>query len=82
MVTFTVITTGLFPLNSTRTNFSRSVSLGPEDSLGIVDRISSIWRENQINIYGVITPASSILVFAAGGEKLALRVKQIASGEL
>lgn len=79
-----MITTGLPPLNSTRTNFSRSVSLGPEDSPGIIDRISFILRENQINIYGVITSASSVLVFVAwDDEELVLHLmKQVAKGEL
>jgi aspartate kinase len=64
--------------------FLKVKGVGLEDTPGIIGRISSHLLENEINIYGMITLASSILVFVAWDDKeLALRLmKQIAKGEL
>jgi len=64
--------------------FLKVKGVGLEDTPGIIGRISSRLLENRINIYGMITLASSILVFVAWDDKeLALRLmKQIAKGEL
>ena len=74
-----MITTG-WP---TLTDFSRSASLGLENSPEMIERISTNLRENQINTYRVITPASSTLVSVTlDEEKLPFRVrKQIAKEE-
>ncbi len=78
-----MITTGLPPLNSTRTSFPRSLSLGLEDSPSTIDGFLFILRESQISTHGVITPVSSILVFLAlDGKELALHlVNQVAKGK-
>ncbi len=64
--------------------FLKVKGVGLEDTPGIIGRISSHLLENRINIYGMLTLASSILVFVAWDDKeLALRLmKQIAKGEL
>jgi len=64
--------------------FLKVTGVGLEDTPGIIGRISSHLLENRINIYGMLTLASSILVFVAWDDKeLALRLmKQIAKGEL
>ena len=64
--------------------FLKLKGVGLEDSPGIIGRISSHLRENKINIYGMITIASSILVFVGWDDKeVALRLmKQVVRGEL
>ena len=64
--------------------FLKVKGVGLEDTPGIIGRISSHLLENRINIYGMLTLASSILVFVAWDDKeLALRLmKQIAKREL
>jgi aspartate kinase len=63
--------------------FLKVKGVGLEDTPGIIGRISSHLLENGINIYGMITISSSILVFVAWEDKeLALRLmKQVARGE-
>jgi aspartate kinase len=58
--------------------------VGLEDTPGIIGRISHRLLENGINIFGMLTLASSILVFVAWDEKeLALSLmKQVAKGDL
>jgi aspartate kinase len=43
--------------------------VGLEDTPGIIGRISTLLRENGINIYGILTLASSILVFVSWDRK-------------
>ncbi|HXX72484.1 MAG TPA: aspartate kinase [Candidatus Acidoferrales bacterium] len=64
--------------------FLKVKGVGLEDTPGIIGRISSHLRENKINIYGMITIASSILVFVGWEDKeMALRLmKQVVRGEL
>jgi len=64
--------------------FLKVKGVGLEDTPGIIGRISSHLRENRINIYGMITIASSILVFVGWDDKeTALRLmKQVVGGEL
>ena len=64
--------------------FLKVKGVGLEDTPGIIGRISSHLRENSINIYGMITIASSILVFVGWDDKeTALRLmKQVVRGEL
>jgi len=64
--------------------FLKVKGVGLEDTPGIIGRISSHLRENKINIYGMITIASSILVFVGWDDKeMALRLmKQVVRGEL
>jgi aspartate kinase len=64
--------------------FLKVKGVGLEDTPGIIGRISSHLLENRINIYGMLTLASSILVFVAWDDKeVALRLmKQIAKREL
>jgi aspartate kinase len=64
--------------------FLKVKGVGLEDTPGIIGRISSHLRENGINIYGMITIASSILVFVGWDDKeTALRLmKQVVRGEL
>ena len=64
--------------------FLKVKGVGLEDSPGIIGRISSHLLENRINIYGMITIASSILVFVGWDDKeLAMRLmKQVVRGEL
>jgi aspartate kinase len=64
--------------------FLKVKGVGLEDTPGIIGRISSHLQTNGINIYGMITLASSILVFVGWDDKeLALRLmKQVARGEL
>jgi aspartate kinase len=58
--------------------------VGLEDTPGIISRISHRLLENRINIFGMLTLASSILVFVAWDEReLALNLmKQVAKGDL
>lgn len=58
--------------------------VGLEDTPGIIGRISTRLRENRINIYGILTLASSILVFVSWDHKeLTLELmKQAVKGEL
>jgi len=64
--------------------FLKVKGVGLEDTPGIIGRISSHLREHGINIYGMITIASSILVFVGWDDKeTALRLmKQVVRGEL
>jgi aspartate kinase len=64
--------------------FLKVKGVGLEDTPGIIGRISSHLQANGINIYGMITIASSIIVFVSWDDKeLALRLmKQVARGEL
>jgi len=58
--------------------------VGLEDTPGIIGRISTRLRENGINIYGILTLASSILFFVSWDHKeLSLSLmKQVVKGEL
>jgi aspartate kinase len=58
--------------------------VGLEDTPGIIGRISTRLRENGINIYGILTLASSILFFVSWDHKeLSLELmKQVVKGEL
>jgi len=64
--------------------FLKIKGVGLEDTPGIIGRISSHLQENEINIYGMITLASSIMVFVAWDDKeLAMKLmKKVARGEL
>jgi aspartate kinase len=64
--------------------FLKVKGVGLEDTPGIIGRISSQLLANGINIYGMLTLASSILVFVGWDDKeLAMRlIKQVAKGEL
>ena len=64
--------------------FLKVKGVGLEDTPGIIGRISTHLRENNINIYGMLTLASSIIVFVGWDDKeLALNLmKQVAKGEL
>jgi aspartate kinase len=64
--------------------FLKVKGVGLEDTPGIIGKVSAHLQENGINIYGMITIASSILVFVAWDDKeLALRLmKQVVRGEL
>lgn len=64
--------------------FLKVKGVGLEDTPGIIGRISSHLRENGINIFGMITIASSILVFVGWDDKeVAIRLmKQVVRGEL
>jgi aspartate kinase len=64
--------------------FLKVKGVGLEDTPGIIGKVSSHLQANGINIYGMITLASSILVFVGWEDKeLALRLmKQVARGEL
>lgn len=70
---------------SVQTNlaFLKVKGVGLEDTLGIIGRISDRLRENRINIFGMLTLASSILVFVSWDEKeSALNLmKQVLRGE-
>jgi aspartate kinase len=56
---------------SVQTNlaFLKVKGVGLEDTPGIIGRISDRLRENRINIFGMLTLASSILVFVSWDEK-------------
>jgi aspartate kinase len=43
--------------------------VGLEDTPGVIGRIADRLRESGINIYGILTLASSILVFVSWDEK-------------
>jgi len=64
--------------------FLKIKGVGLEDTPGIIGRISSHLQQNAINIYGMLTIASSIIVFVAWDDKeLAMRlIKQVAKGEM
>jgi aspartate kinase len=64
--------------------FLKVKGVGLEDTPGIIGRISDRLRENGINIFGMLTLASSILVFVSWDEKeLALNLmKEVVKGEL
>lgn len=64
--------------------FLKVKGVGLEDTPGIIGRISTRLREKGINIYGMLTLASSILVFVSWDEKeQALNlIKQVVKGEL
>ena len=64
--------------------FLKVKGVGLEDTPGIIGRISSRLRDNGVNIYGLITIASSILLFVDWDDKeAALRLmKQVVRGEL
>jgi len=63
--------------------FLRIKGVGLEDTPGIIGKISTRLEENQINIFGMLTLASSILVFVSWKEKEeALNLmKQVVKGE-
>lgn len=56
---------------SVKTNlaFLKVKGVGLEDTPGIIGRMSDRLRENRINIFGMLTLASSILVFVSWDEK-------------
>jgi aspartokinase len=58
--------------------------VGLEDTPGIIGRISQRLREKEINIFGMLTLASSILVFVSWDEReTALNLmRQVVRGEL
>jgi len=64
--------------------FLKVKGVGLEDTPGIIGRISMLLQENGINIYGMLTLASSILVFVSWEEKeLAMDLmKQVVKGGL
>ena len=64
--------------------FLKVKGVGLEDTPGIIGRMSTHLRENNINIYGMLTLASSIIVFVGWDDKeLALNLmSQVAKGEL
>jgi aspartate kinase len=49
--------------------FLRIKGVGLEDTPGMIGRISMALRENQINIFGMLTLASSIIVFVSWKDK-------------
>ena len=63
--------------------FLKVKGVGLEETPGIIGRISTSLRDNNINIYGMLTLASSIIVFVRWDDKeLALSLmKQVAKGE-
>jgi len=71
---------------SVKTNlaFLKVKGVGLEDTPGIIGRMSDRLRENRINIVGILTLASSILVFVSWDEReSALNLmKQVVRGEL
>jgi aspartate kinase len=64
--------------------FFKVKGVGLEDTPGIIGKISSHLLENGINIYGMITIASSIIVFVGWNDREpALQLMtQVARGEL
>ena len=64
--------------------FLKVKGVGLEDTPGIIGSISSHLQANEVNIFGMITLASSILVFVGWDDKeLALQlIKQVIRGEL
>ncbi len=64
--------------------FLRIKGVGLEDTPGIIGRISTLLRERGINIYGMLTISSSILVFVGWDEKeqAMTLMKQVIKGEL
>jgi len=64
--------------------FLKVKGVGLEDTPGIIGRISMKLREKEINIYGMLTLASSILVFVSWDEKEPAMelVKQVIKGGL
>lgn len=63
--------------------FLKIKGVGLEETPGIIGRISTCLRERQINIFGILTLASSILVFVSWDDKeQALNLmKQVVKGE-
>jgi aspartate kinase len=64
--------------------FLKVKGVGLEDTPGIIGKISQHLQENGINIFGILTLASSILVFVSWDEKeqaMSL-MKQVVKGEL
>jgi aspartate kinase len=64
--------------------FLKVRGVGLEDTPGIIGRMSKRLQENGINIFGILTLASSILVFVAWEEKESAMklMKQVVRGEL
>ncbi len=64
--------------------FLKVRGVGLEDTPGIIGKISTRLRDNGLNIYGMLTLASSILVFVSWNDKeLAMNLmKQVVKGEL
>ena len=64
--------------------FLKVKGVGLEDTPGIIGRISMKLREKEINIYGMLTLASSILVFVSWDEKEPAMelIKQVIKGGL
>jgi aspartate kinase len=64
--------------------FLKVKGVGLEDTPGIIGRISERLRDKGINIFGILTLASSILVFVSWDEKeMALNlIRQVVKGEL
>jgi aspartate kinase len=64
--------------------FLKVKGVGLEDTPGIIGRISERLRDKGINIFGMLTLASSILVFVSWDEKeMALNlIRQVVKGEL
>jgi len=64
--------------------FLKVKGVGLEDTPGIIGRISQLLREKGINIFGMLTLASSILVFVSWDEReTALNLmRQVVRGEL
>jgi aspartate kinase len=64
--------------------FLKVKGVGLEDTPGIIGRISQRLRENGVNIFGMLTLASSILVFVSWDEReTALNLmRQVVRGEL
>lgn len=49
--------------------FLRIKGVGLEDTPGIIGKISTLLRENKINIFGILTLASGILIFVSWSDK-------------
>jgi aspartate kinase len=64
--------------------FLKVKGVGLEETPGIIGKVSTRLRENGINIYGMLTLASSILVFVSWDNKEAALnlMKQVVKGEL
>ncbi len=64
--------------------FLKIRGVGLEDTPGIIGKISTRLRDNGLNIYGMLTLASSILVFVSWNDKESAMnlMKQVVKGEL
>ena len=64
--------------------FLKVKGVGLEDTPGIIGKMSQRLQENGINIFGLLTLASSILVFVSWDEKeqAMTLIKQVVKGEL